>query len=155
MARRGDGFTLLELLVVLAVVAIASATALRVGRPSGAHQAASAAQALMAWSRLGALRSGSGAWLRATAQGLEVRSASGASGACAGGSLLRRVRWSDFGSVRVEQPLRSGILWRSDGLTLSCAGGGVISGRLLLTDGRSRFAVVVSSLGRVRVARVP
>ena len=154
MALRIAGFTLVELLLVLAVIGMVGTVSLTLGRPSGAHQAARAAQALLVWGHLQALRSGADTAVVPTARGLEVRAGAGAR-LCAAGTRLRSLGWRTFGSVRLERAPRAGILWRSAGGALSCAGGGVISDRLVLADDRSRYAVVVLSLGRVRVERVP
>jgi hypothetical protein len=45
-------------------------------------------------------------------------------------------------------------VWLPYGGARSCDGGGVISGRLILTDGIGHVDVIVSSLGRVRVESV-
>ena len=155
MALRRGGTSFIEILVVLAVLALVAGASFAVVRPSGAHQAALAARALVTWSRLQALRTNSDAALSSTAQGLVVHASGSAPRPCTIGRRLRGLAWSDFGSVRLERALRSGILWRADGIALSCAGGGVISDRLVLADDRARYAVVISSLGRVRVERLP
>lgn len=148
------GLSLVEILVVLAIVALVAAVGIALVRPSHAGRAAAAAATLLAWARLQAVWSGHDVAIVPTTGGLVARTAPAAD-PCTGGSVARRVLWRSYPLVRVLRPLRDGVLWRAAGGALSCAGGGVISDRLVLGDPRMAVAVVVSSLGRVRVEVVP
>ncbi len=152
--RASAGLTLLEILIVLALVAAVGAVGLRAGRPSGGRQAASAVRSLLVWGHLQALWSGVDVAVVPVPGGMVARAADGGD-ACAGGRRLRTLAWSTFAGVRPQVELRAGIVWRAVGGALSCAGGGVISGSVVLADARRRYRIVVSSLGRVRVERLP
>ena len=154
--RSAHGFTLLEVIVALALTAVATAGVLGC-RPPAAARAAEEARAFLLWARLEAMWSGRAvAVVPAAAPGLEARGGSGAAAveACAApvlrGLLLRR-----YGRVSVVQDFRDGIVWLPGGGARTCDGGGVISGRMVVADGSRTAHVVVSSLGRVRVEVEP
>jgi len=158
--RRGDGsrgLTLLELLVALGLAAVVLGAGLAGIQPGGAARAARSARAFLLWARLEAMWSGrSVAVVQASWPGLVARAAdgSGPSGACTAPEV-RRLRVDRFARVNVRLPLRAGIVWLPTGGARSCAGGGVVSGRMELADRFHAVAVVVSSLGRVRLESVP
>ncbi len=151
------GFTLLEVLVAVAVIGVLATVGAAWVRPAAALRAASAARALLLTTRLEAMWTGRAvAVLPDGSRGLLTRRAAtaGAAAACGGrpgpGLDLRR-----YGPVRVETPFRSGIAWLPTGGARSCSGGGVISGTMVVADARTRVGVVVSSLGRVRIEPRP
>ncbi|HKI58271.1 MAG TPA: prepilin-type N-terminal cleavage/methylation domain-containing protein [Trueperaceae bacterium] len=151
-AARQSGFTLIELAVVLALLAVTTVGALRL-RPGAAVRAAESARALLLWGRLEAMWSGhSVAVTPDPVYGLAARGGSGGSpaDACAA-RVLRRLPLHRFGRVSVVQALRIGVVWLPGGGARACDGGGVISGRMVLEGGSRRVDVVVSSLGRVRL----
>ncbi len=148
------GLSLLELLIALGLLGLVIVLLPRLPGPSTARQAAHSAKAMALWCHLQALSGGSAVALVQNAGGLVARSGTGQD-ACTTGDPVRTMAWRTFPRTRVLDSFRAGILWRADGIALSCAGGGVISDRMVLSDGRSRYAVVVSSLGRVRVERLP
>lgn len=149
------GFTLLEVVVVLAVLAGAGSVVAVLGRPAGAWHAARDERAFLLWARLEAAWSGHAVAVVPTPQGLTARTGMNDDpvSACAG----REVRRFDVRRfhARVAVPLRAGIVWLAGGGCRSCAGGGVISGHTVLSDRAHRVEVIVSSLGRVRTAPVP
>lgn len=150
---RAIGFTLLEFLVVLAVVGTVAAGGLALARPGGAVRAAHGARAFLLWARLEAMWTGDAvAVVPSVGPALVARrgDAGDAPAACLGPEV-KRFELARYGRARVLQALRSGIVWLPEGGARSCGGGGVISGRMVLADGARRVAVVVSSLGRVRV----
>lgn len=151
------GVTLLELVVALGLAAVLAGAVLAGVQPGGAGHAARAARAFLLWARLEAMWSGRPvAVLQASWPGLVARAGDGAglAAACTG-PVVRRLRVDRFPRVRVRLPLRAGIVWLPTGGARSCAGGGVVSGRIELADRAHTVAVVVSSLGRVRLEAVP
>lgn len=154
---RRAGVTLVELVVVVAILGLGLAAGLLAARPHGAWLAARAGRAFLLWGRLEAIWSGRPvAIVAAGTLGLVARSGASqtAVGACSAAEV-RRLRFRDFGHISVPQTLRAGIVWLPAGGARSCHGGGVISGRMVLSDGARRVSVVVSSLGRVRLEAVP
>lgn len=155
--RHVVGFTLVEVVVVLAVVGVVVTGGVRLLRPNAALRAADAARAFLLWGRLEAMWSGRAvAVIPEGATGLEARSdaASEGIGAC-GGTPKRSLDLARLGRARVLEPLRVGVVWLPTGGARSCDGGGVISGRMVVGDRARRVAVIVSSLGRVRVETLP
>jgi prepilin-type N-terminal cleavage/methylation domain-containing protein len=150
MGRRQAAFSLIELLVVLALLALlagASWTALRIGSAERAAR--------------GYLR---------TVQAVRIDAVAGRPGAVRwrpeeGAFVLRRGddactapvvrRWRPEGRVAVTRWLRSGVAWLPDGTGRGCDGGGVYGGRVRFEDGRAAWDVVVASTGRLRAERVP
>ncbi len=150
------GFTLLEVVVALALAGLLAGGATVLLRPGGAVRGAQGARTFLLWARLEALWTGEavavvpGAVVPGASPALSARSAPDAATACTGPEL-KRFELARYGRARVAQALRDGIVWLPGGGARSCAGGGVISGRMVLVDGARRASVVVSSLGRVRV----
>jgi len=120
------GMSLVELLVVIAVLALCLSLALAFARPSHALRAAEASRAAILWARANALWRG---------EAVSVTELPGGAGLV----------------VRLEAGLPRGIVWLPSGSGRTCDGGGVVSATLRLADARRRVAVVVSSLGRVRL----
>lgn len=158
--RRGldsAGLTLLELMLALGLAAVLVSAGLAGVQPGGAARAARATRTFLLWARLDAMWSGRPvAVVPGSPPGLVARSGAGVTlaGACAAPEV-RRLRVGHFGHVSVRLPLRAGIVWLPTGGARSCDGGGVVSGRMELADGLHAVAVVVSSLGRVRLEAVP
>lgn len=154
---RGRGVTLIEILIVLAVVAVLAVGVARSILPGGARRAAVAYQAAAVALRLGAM-TGTPAGLRYEPEhdGFVVRSdvveAGWEEGWC--GGEVRRVLPRPQG-VAVTRYLRDGIVWLPDGTGRSCSGGGVYGGRLRFEDRHEAWDVVVSSSGRIRLEPGP
>lgn len=155
LRSRSAGLTLLEIVIVVAVVGLLAVGGVLLARPGGAVRAARGARAFLLWARLEALWSGEAvAVVPAGSPALSARTGADATSAC-GGPERKRFELARYARTHVVQPLRAGIVWLPYGGARSCNGGGVISGRMLLADGRRRASVVVSSLGRVRVEVTP
>lgn len=153
-ASRREGFTLLEVLVALAIVGVVAGAGQLALRPAGAARAAAGARAFLLAARLDAVWSGRAvAVVPAGSQRTLVarRSAGPDTASACAGAEIRRFEIARYPGVRVDRPLRSGIVWLPNGGARSCSGGGVINGRMELVAGTARSAVVVSSLGRVRI----
>ncbi len=146
------GATVVELVVVLAVLGLAAGVAWRLARPAGAvESAAGGARALLLWSRLEAVWTGDPvAVVAASGDTLAARSGPGCSG-----RELRRLELRRYGRVTLSAPTWRGVVWLPTGGARSCRGGGVVSGRLVVAGGSREVAVVMSSLGRVRIERLP
>lgn len=161
--NRGDvrvtqpGFTLLEVLVVLAVLALVSGIGMAAFRPSLEVRAASAVRSLVLQARAQAVWSGDSVAVVESAGGTSFSALSMTSkGGCEPGSALASLRLLDFPGVRLVDGLRAGgLYWLPSGSGRSCSGGGVISDTLLFEGPRGKAALVISSLGRVRVEARP
>lgn len=84
-------------------------------------------------------------------QGVVVRTATDPANPCTAGTVLTRVLLAEFPGVRLEAGLPRGLVWLPSGSGRSCAGGGVISGTMVLADGRASVRLIISALGRVRL----
>lgn len=153
MNRRA--FTMIELLVVLALLAACFSVATAVSRPSHAWRAARSLRATLLWARTEAMWRGEAVSVTELdgGAGLTVRMAPGAE--CAAGPELAAARLGEHPGVRLAAGLPRGVVWLPSGSGRSCNGGGVISATILVADQRSEVAVVVSSLGRVRLEERP
>ncbi len=151
------GFTLLEVLVALAVLAIVASVAMAFARPAHAVRAANAVRGTLLWARTEAIWRGVPVSVQPTAgPGIALRAeADGAAPWCAGGQQIATLRLSAYPGVALEQGLERGLVWLPTGGARTCSGGGVINGRIRLRDRLRAVDVVVSSLGRVRVAEAP
>jgi len=152
------GFTLVEALLVLAVLGVLAGLGVVTARPALEMRAARAVRALLLHARVEAMWTGAPVAVVELpgGAGLAAR-ASGAVPVCdSGGRTLATVRLRDFPGVTLARGLRSGgLYWLPSGSGRDCDGGGVISGTLELRGPFGSAAVVVSSLGRVRVEAGP
>lgn len=154
VGRRSAGFTLLELILVLGIVAVGAGSVASALRPSSEMRAAQALRALLVAARHEALLRGHGVAVVRAGEGFVSRVQTGSESPCAVGSELTRLDVAADHGVRVAQTWPSGgLVWLPTGSGRTCAGGGVISSTVVLEGRRGRAAVVVSSLGRVRVER--
>ncbi len=152
--RAVDGFTLLELVLVLGIVAVGAGAAVGALRPSSEMRAANALRALLTSARHEALLRGHAVAVVQVPGGFVGRSQSGSEAQCGGGAELGRLSLADHQGVQVLESWPSGgLVWLPSGSGRTCAGGGVISSTVVLRGWRGSAAVVVSSLGRVRVER--
>lgn len=146
MCRRAAAFTLLELLIVLAVVTIVGGLIWSSFRPSAAERGARAYLHALQTARLAAIagRPSAVRW-SVDDRTFEVRTGSAA---CA---APIRTRLTPPDRVAVTRWLRAGVVWHRDGTGRSCDGGGVYGGRVRFEDRRAVWDVVVASTGRLRL----
>jgi len=150
--KGGPGFSLLETLVTLSVMAVLAALGLAAARPSPEAHAARALRALFLQARADAVWSGAPVAVVELPGGAGFAARRLAGDDCASGEALATVRLREFPGVRVAQGLWSGgLYWLPTGAGRACSGGGVISGTVVLQGPLGSASVVVSSLGRVRV----
>ncbi len=147
------GFTLLEILIVLALLLLLSAMAMRFARPSHVWSAARGVRALLLGARVEALLGGSSMAFRYDAVEHAFKIWRG--DACDAGRPTRLLRLREYPRVRLLQDLRDGLLWTPSGAGRDCGGGGVFNGALVLADGRRSVRVVVARSGRVRLEAAP
>lgn len=153
MNRRG--FTIIELLIVLAILAACFSVALAVSRPSHAWRAARSLRVTLLRARTEAMWRGEAVSVTelAGASGFRVELAVG--GHCGTGPALFTAHLSEHPGVRLAAGLPRGVVWLPSGSGRSCDGGGVISATIRVADHRSEVAVIISSLGRVRLEEQP
>lgn len=153
------GFTLIEVLICLAVLGTVAGIGLTFARPANDVRAATAFKSVLLWARAEALWQGSSVSVRELPVGIgyEVRRLEQGSDACGSGEVIGRLLLAEHPGVRIAAGFgaREGVLWLPTGGGRSCDGGGVISTTIVLQSPLGASRVVVSSLGRVRVERVP
>lgn len=150
------GFTLVELLIVLGVLALLASFAAAFARPANAQRAAQAVRATILWARTEAVWRGDPVSVTVSNDdAVLVRLEDGGSPWCESGTELGTLRLSAYPGVTLERGLPRGVVWLANGSARSCSGGGVISGRLTLRDRLRTVSVLVSSLGRVRLEGAP
>lgn len=151
--RHGRGVTLLEILIVLAVLAVLTAGVAQLFLSGGGRRAAESYRAAAVAVRLRALAGTTGSirW-DPERDGFVLQTETTGDDICDGEirSLLPRPR-----HVAVTRHLRDGIVWLPDGTGRSCSGGGVYGGRLRFEDRDAAWDVVVSSSGRIRLEPGP
>lgn len=141
---------MVELVVVLAIVALAAGTTLVALRPSHARRSARAYRTALQGARIAAMAGTptSVRWDVARAAFLIRRGEGDCSGA-----VHAELRPSP--RVAVVLRLRDGVAWLPDGSGRACGGGGVYGGRVRFEDRRERWDVVVASTGRIRIEEAP
>lgn len=152
-APERGGLALVELLVVLAVLAILTSVSLAFARPSLATGAARAVRTAVLWARTEAMWRGEPVSVTELpgGAGIVVSTAADPAAPCAGGTTLARVALTDFPGVRLAAGIPRGLVWLPSGSGRTCSGGGVISTTMSFADARTTVSVVISALGRVRL----
>lgn len=143
------GVTLIEALLVLAVIGVLAVGAVHAFRPSHAKRSAHAYVRAVRGARLAAL---AGTPRGVRWDDVDRRFLVREGGDCAGpvrGSLAPMPR------VAVERRLRDGVVWLPDGAGRACSGGGVYGGRVRFADPGEAWDVVVASTGRLRIEAAP
>lgn len=151
--RSRRGFTLLEMLLVIALMGLVTVGVVIAARPGHATGAARGVRALLLWARIEALLGGHAMAFRYDPGSGSFTVSSGRD--CGVGSVQRRLRLAEFPGVRLTGALRDGLVWLPSGDGRSCGGAGVFNGAIVLADARRTVRVVVARTGRVRVERVP
>lgn len=149
--QRLIALTLIEVLVVVAILAIVAGSAYALSRPSLANAAARALRTMILWARTEAMWRGQPVSVLEGAGGFVAAVAHDPSRPCEGGTAIANVALAEYPGVRVGAGLPRGLVWLPSGSGRSCSGGGVISATIALHGGAATVHVVVSSLGRVRV----
>jgi prepilin-type N-terminal cleavage/methylation domain-containing protein len=153
------GFTLIEVLVVLALLGSVAGIGLTFARPATDLRAATALRSVLLWARAEALWQGSSVAVRELPLGVgyEVRRLTDGVDSCDSGEVIGRLLLAEHPGVRIAAGFgsREGLVWLATGSGRSCDGGGVISATIVLQSPLGSSRVVVSSLGRVRAERVP
>lgn len=149
-------FSLVELLLALSVLGVLLALSLPLLRPSPARRAAGEARAFLQAARLQALARGRPVAVTVEPDGRTLAMRLGDDServgeVCARGVRLRRLALRRPGDALTLEPLPRGLVWLPSGAGRACDGSGVFNGTLRLDDGRSRWAVVVASGGRLRL----
>lgn len=149
------GVSLLELIVVLAIIGILLGIGYALLRPNPARHAAIALASELTAARLQALAAGMPVAVLLSTDRRTVFRKAGAVGedadqVCASGAVAHRLDWGRFPRVELTSGLERGIVWFPTGWGRACGGGGVYNDRIELAGPAARYAVVVSSAGRVR-----
>ena len=155
------GWSILEILVVLAILAIVFALGMAVLRPPPSRHAAVQLAGALTTARLRALAGGAPTALVVAADGRSWERRVGAPSSdaattCGAGVVDDRLDLTPtFPGVVVASGAEAGIVWFPTGWGRTCAGGAVFNRRIVLSGPRANHAVVVSSAGRVRWERYP
>lgn len=152
---KGTGVTLVEIVVVLAVLGVLLTVAYAFARPSNTERAAQAVRSAVLWARANAIWRGISVSITQSGNGFVISAADDTGMLCTHGQQLVALPMSEHPGVSVVSGLPRGLVWLADGSGRTCDGGGVISATVVLSDTRRTYNVVVSSLGRVRVEAVP
>jgi len=148
--RTRPGTTLLETIVVLAVLAIVLALVWAAWTPSAARRTARGYLQTVQGARIAAL-AGTPASVRWDPDRHAFLVRHGDAG-CGGDP---RGLFAPVPPVAVTRRLRDGVAWLPDGTGRACSGGGVFGGRVRFEDRRSAWDVVVASTGRLRLEAAP
>ena len=155
------GWSVLEILVVLAILAVVFGLALMLLRPPSSRHAAVRLAGELTNARLRALAGGAPTAVIVALDGASWERRIGIPGAdapmtCNGGTIDGRLDLArSFPGVTVSSGSDAGIVWFPTGWGRTCDGGAVFNRRIVLSGPRARHAVVVSSAGRVRWERQP
>ena len=148
--RTRPGTTLLETIVVLAVLAIVLVLVWAAWTPSAARRTARGYLQTVQGARIAAL-AGTPASVRWDPDRHAFLVRHGDAG-CGGDP---RDLFAPVPPVAVTRRLRDGVAWLPDGTGRACSGGGVFGGRVRFEDRRSAWDVVVASTGRLRLEAAP
>jgi prepilin-type N-terminal cleavage/methylation domain-containing protein len=151
--RSRRGLTLLEVIVVLALLALGLGLAVATTRPNRAARTAQELAAVIRSARWSAIVTGTPTVLLASVDGSTVVRLTGPEYGCDPAAAAADVVWTlEHRGVSVAWPLR-GVAFAPDGFPRSCRGDGVGAATVPVEHASARAAVVVSSLGRVRWER--
>lgn len=148
--RTGHGLTVLETIVVLAVLALVLGLAWAAWTPSAARRTARGYLQTVQGARIAAL-AGTPASVRWDPDRHAFLVRHGDPG-CSGDPSDT---FAPVPPVAVTRRLRDGVAWLPDGTGRSCSGGGVFGGRVRFEDRTSAWDVVVASTGRLRLEAAP
>ena len=152
--RARAGFTLLELLVILAIIGILASIGAMAFRAPSSRLAANDYKALLQEARLEAIkRNRAVAVVWSEAENALIVRATVASGAvsCDSGTLeVRRMSLRDYRNVTLTTDMQNGaVVWLPNGRSRQCSGSLAASTTTFSADGRS-FSILLSSAGEIR-----
>lgn len=165
------GFTLLELLIVIAIMGIFMALGVPMLRPPSSYLFANDVKAMIQQARFEAIKRNTPvavAWndndkayttrFDQSNTTFTAFSTLCTAPATSGGSVrvINTKRASDYRSVSVSTSTTlNGVVWLPTGLAKSCTGNGLSNTTITINDGRKPYYVVISSAGRIRTSNVP
>lgn len=154
-----DGWSLVEMLVVIAILAVLAGIGMALMRPSPSRHAAVLLATELTAARLRALAGGAPTAVVADGPS-DVRRRVGAPwddapSTCTAGRIDASTDLASFPGVVIASGLDDGIVWFPTGWGRTCSGAGVYNRRIVIAGPRRSHAVIVSSAGRVRWEVVP
>ena len=155
-SRRLAGFTLIEAIIVLAIVSILLGIGVVRLQPASARLFANDVASQMQQARFEALKQNrpvSVVWLSGAGR-FETRmhpSSTNPALACDGSTVMNTKRVDDYRNVTVTTDLDRGIVWLPNGQARTCSGGPNAQSTSTIEDGRVTRSVHVTTAGRVSV----
>lgn len=150
---RNNGFTLIEVMVVICTVGILFGLAVRQIRPPHVTVFANDLAAVIQQSRYESVQRNSAvAVVLVQDKGFEVRTIPGRNASCAASDyqVLRSLNFEGHGSVNVSMN-KYGIIWLPNGLVLACDGTqSNLTINIFDTSGKTR-EITLNSIGRVEI----
>lgn len=151
--KNARGFTLVEVIVVLATVAILFGLIARMMRPPHVTVFANDLAAVIQQSRYESVQRNSAvAVVLVQNKGFEVRTIPGRNATCSATDyqVLRSLNFQGHGSVNVSMN-KTGIIWLPNGLVLACDGTQpFVNVNIFDNSGKTR-ALTINSIGRVEI----
>lgn len=147
-AQLHEAFTLVEMLVVIAMTATLSAVAVPLLHHADGRTTAAQLAALVHEARLQAM---GGVPTAVVVTPGDVGATIALKQETCEGPVMQQLTVPP--GMAVQSTLRRGVIWRPDGSGRTCAGSGIYGGTVTL-HGRETWKVVLSSVGRVRLAHV-
>lgn len=147
------GFSLVEVMIVLAVVAILFALVARQAKPPHVTVFGNDLAAIIQQSRYESVQRNSGvAVVHVANKGFEVRTIPGNNASCSATDyeVLRSLNFEGHGSVNVSMN-KAGIIWLPNGLVLACDGSQPFINISIFDNSGKTRALTINSIGRVEL----